>query len=172
MDRAEKTKVVEELKELLLGRASVVLTDYRGMTVEDMFALRRECREAGVGYRVVKNTLAKLAIAGTDYELISEGLEGPVALAWSDDPVAPAKVLCDFVAKCEKLEVKLGFLDGKKLEVSEVKALAKLPSKDELRSSFLSVLNASASKFVGLLAAVPRDFVGVLTARKSAVDAG
>jgi len=169
MDRATKERTVEELKTLVLGSNSVVLTDYRGMTVEDMFTLRRKCREAGVGYRVVKNTLAKLAIAGTDFESLSPSFEGPVGIAYSEDAVAPAKVLADFVKECEHLTLRLGYFDGSVLNEKDITALSNLPSKDQLRSKLLSVFNATASKFVGVLSAVPRDFVGVLTARKDAL---
>ncbi len=165
MDRAAKSSVVDELRELIVGKQSVVLTDYKGMSVADMYELRREFDKVGAGYRVVKNTLAKLAIAGTDYEFLGEALQGTVAIAYSDDPVAPAKVLADFGKKSKHLTVKVGFLDGKKLEPNQVEALSKLPSKDALRGQLLSVFNAPATKFVGVLAAGPRDFVGVLKAR-------
>ena len=169
MDRATKEQTVEEIKTFMLGSNAVVLTDYRGMTVQDMFALRRQCREAGVGYRVVKNTLAKLAIVGTDYEVLSDAFEGPVGIAYSEDAVAPAKVLADFIKECKHLSFRLGYLDGNVLSDADITALSKLPGKDALRAKLLSVFNATASKFVGVLSAVPRDFVGVLTARKDAL---
>jgi len=169
MDRATKERTVEEIKTLVLGSNSVVLTDYRGMTVEEMFSLRRKCRESGVGYRVVKNTLAKLAIAGTDFDALSDSFEGPVGMAYSEDAVAPAKVLADFIKECEHLSLRLGFVDGSVLSEADLTVLSKLPGKDQLRSKLLSVFNATASKFVGVLSAVPRDFVGVLTARKDAL---
>jgi len=171
MDRTAKEQVVSELKELILGKTSVVLTDYQGMTIGEMYELRREFDKVGVGYRVVKNTLAKRAIAGTDYEFLAAGLVGTVGVAFSDDPVAPAKVLADFVKKSKSLEVKVGFLDGKQLAASDIEALSKLPSKDALRGQLLSVFNAPATKFVGVLAAGPRDFVGVLNARREALGA-
>ncbi len=169
MDRATKERTVEEIKTFMLGSNAVVLTDYRGMTVEDMFALRRQCREAGVSYRVVKNTLARLAIAGTDYEVLSDAFEGPVGIAYSEDPIAPAKVLANFIKECEHLTLRLGYMDGNLLSDTDITRLSKLPGKDELRAQLLSVFNATASKFVGVLAAVPRDFLGVLTARKDAL---
>jgi len=153
----------------MLGSNAVVLTDYRGMTVQDMFALRRQCREAGVTYRVIKNTLAKLAIAGTDYEVLSDAFEGPVGIAYSEDALAPAKVLANFIKECEHLTLRLGYLDGNVMSDTDITRLSKLPGKDELRAQLLSVFNATASKFVGVLSALPRDFLGVLTARKDAL---
>jgi large subunit ribosomal protein L10 len=169
MDRAAKEQLVSELKELIIGKSSVVLTDYKGMSVAEMFELRREFDKVGVGYRVVKNTLAKLALAGTDYEFLGAGLQGTVAVAYSEDPVAPAKVLADFAKKSKHLTVKLGFLDGKELRPEDLDALSKLPGKDQLRAKLLSVFNAPATKLVGVLAAGPRDFIGVLQARRAAL---
>lgn len=169
MDKAAKQVQVQELRDLLQGKESVVLTDYRGMSVEEMFNLRRACDKQDVGYRIVKNTLAKLAIAGTEYEVLAASLEGPVGWVYSADPVAPAKVLTDFIKDCKHLEIKLGCLNGKVLQASDVEALSKLPSMDQLRSQFLSVLSAPATKFVGVLAATPRDLVGVLAARQEAL---
>jgi large subunit ribosomal protein L10 len=169
MDRAHKEQQVAELREIILGAESVILTDYRGMSVHEMFELRRACDKEGVGYRVVKNTLAKLAVADTDFELLTEALEGPVGLVYSSDAVAPSKVVADFVEKVKNLEIKLGYLGGKTLDIKQIEALSKLPSKDALRAQLLRVMNAPAQKFVGVLAAAPRDFIGVLSARKGAL---
>ena len=169
MDRATKEQQVQELKDLLVGQSTVVLTDYRGMSVQEMFDLRRACDKEGVGYRVVKNTLAKLAVVGTDYDLLSEEFQGPVGVVFSEDAVAPAKVLAAALKDSKHLEIKVGYLDGKRLEPKDIDALSKLPSKDALRGQLLRVFNAPASKFVGVLAAAPRDFVGVLKARQSAL---
>jgi large subunit ribosomal protein L10 len=110
----------------------------------------------GVGF-------AKLAIEGTDKEFLSDHLNGPVALAWSsEDPVAPAKVLSDFIKDNEALEIKAGYLSGKELDLAGIKALADLPSKDELRAKFLSVLNGPAQKFVTITSQVPKNFLLVI----------
>ncbi len=170
MDRSTKEQLVSELRELIVGRASVVLTDYRGMTVEQMYELRRECDKVGAGYRVVKNTLAKLAIAGTDYEFLGEAFQGTVGIAYSDDPVAPAKVLSGFGKKATELSIKLGYLDGNRLAPADIDALAKLPSKDELRGQLLRVFNAPASRLVRLLNALPQNMLGVLNARKDSLE--
>ena len=171
MERSVKEQQVSELRELLLDAQAVILTDYKGMTVDQMYRLRRKFDAVGVGYRVVKNTLAKLAVAGTGYEFLAAGFEGPVAVAVSkDDPVAPAKVLAEFQKEAQHLQVKLGYLDGKRIEGHQVEALSKLGSKDELRAKLLSVFNAPASKFVMVLNAIPQNVLGVLTARKNALE--
>ena len=170
MNRASKEQFVEELKELFIGKESVVLTDYQGLTVAQMYELRRDFDKVGAGYKVVKNTLAKLAIAGTDYEFLGEGLKGTIGVAYSDDPVAPAKVLAEAGKKFDKLTIKMGYLSGKRIEASDLEALSKLPSIDALRGQLLSVFNAPATKFVGVLAAGPRDFVGVLNARMQKLE--
>lgn len=163
MNRQQKEQAVSELREDLEGVAVVVVTDYCGLDVSKIVELRRQLRAASVDYRVVKNTLAKLAIEGTDKEFLSDHLQGPVALAWStDDPVAPAKVLSEFIKENEELEIKAGYLSGKELDLSGIKALADLPSKDELRAKFLSVLNGPAQKFVTITSQVPKNFLLVI----------
>jgi large subunit ribosomal protein L10 len=112
---------------------------------------------------VVKNILVKLVIEGTDMEFLSDYLQGPVALAWSsDDPVAPAKVLSKFIKENEQLEIKAGYLAGKELDLAGIKALAELPSMDELRAKFLSVLNGPAQQFVTVTTQVPKNFLLVI----------
>ena len=172
MDRSGKEAAVEELKELLLGRQSVVLTDYNGLTVAQMYELRRAFDAAGAGYKVVKNTLCRLALAGTPMEFLGEELKGTIGIAYSDDPVAPAKVLAKLGKEMEKLTVKLGYLDGKKLLPNDLEALSLLPGKDELRAKLLSVFNAPGTQMVRVLAAGPRDFVSILNARRRALEEG
>lgn len=171
MDRSAKEAQVAELKELLLGRSSVVLTNYAGMKVAEMYELRREFDKIGAGYRVVKNTLARLAIQGTEYEFLGKSLTGTIGVVFGDDPVATAKVLTEFTKKNQRLSVKLGFLGGKPLQAGALEALSRLPGKDQLRAQLLSTMKAPAQQFVGVLAAGPRNFVGVLNARKDKLAA-
>lgn len=169
MERATKEKQVEELKQLIIGKPAVFLTDYKGMRVEEMYNLRRAFDKANTGYRVVKNTLAKLAIAGTPYEFLADGFTGTIGVAYSDDLTAPAKVLTEFAKKSDKLKLRIAYLDGKRIEPDQVEAVSKLPGKDDLRAMFLGVLKAPTSKFVGVLAAAPQKFIGVLSAREKAL---
>lgn len=170
MERSEKEKQVGELKEFILGKSSVFLTDYRGMTVEQTYTLRRAFDKAGAGYRVVKNTLAKLAVTGTPYALLNDGLVGTTGLVVSNDPVELTKVLLEYKKKFDKLQLKYAYMEGSRLEPDQFDAVSKLPSKDDMRAQFLSVLSATASKFVSVLAAAPRDFVCVLSARQDALE--
>jgi len=172
MNKTAKEAAIQELKELLVGRQSIVLTDYNGLTVAQMYELRRAFDAAGAGYKVVKNTLCRLALKGTEMEFLGDELKGTIGIAYSDDPVAPAKVLAKLGKEMEKLSVKLGYLDGKKLLPEDLTALSKLPGKDELRAKLLSVFNAPGTQMVRVLAAAPRDFVSVLNARVRAMEEG
>ena len=159
MNRQQKEQQVQELKDVLEGATSVILTDYRGLDVASMVDLRRALREDSVGYRVVKNTLARLALEGTAKAFLAELFHGPIAMAWREAPVAPARQLSKFAKEHEELELRVGYLAGNEIDLAGIKALASLPSKDELRSKFLSVLNAPAQKFVTLTSQVQRNFL-------------
>ncbi len=165
MDRNGKQKLVSELAAKLAKAKASFLADYRGLTVEQVNKLRGELRQAGVEYQVVKNTLLTLASKETPFECLSGFLEGPTAIAIAgEDPVAPAKILAEFAKSNAKFELKGGALDGKALTVAEINALAELPSREVLLAKMLGSLNAPASNFVGVLAAVPRSLVQVLAA--------
>jgi large subunit ribosomal protein L10 len=160
-----KAQVVAEMAEKLAACQTAFLADYRGLDVEQINQLRGELRKLGVEYRVVKNTLLRLAAKNTDVACLTEFLEGPNAIALAgDDPVAPAKVLTEFAKKNDAFEIKAGVLGGKMLSLEEIKALADLPGREGLLAKILGSLNAPASNFVGVLAAVPRSFVQVLAA--------
>lgn len=165
MNRDNKEQVVAELAEKLASAKATFLADYRGLNVEQLNKLRSELRGAGVEYRVVKNTLLRLAAQGTGAAALDPFLEGPTAIAIAgQDPVAPAKILSDFAKANAKFELKGGALEGKALSVEDVKALAELPSREQLLAMMLGSLNAPASNFVGVLAAIPRSLVQVLAA--------
>ncbi|MCD6580438.1 MAG: 50S ribosomal protein L10 [Desulfuromusa sp.] len=167
MATENKVQVVEEFAAKLATAKAAFLADYRGLTVEQVNELRGKLHEAGVEYRVVKNTLLRLAAKGTSFECLSEYLQGPTAIAISqDDPVAPAKVLNDFAKDSKVFELKTGVLDGKILSAEDIKALADLPSREVLLAKMLGSINAPVSNFVGVLAAVPRSLVQVLGAIK------
>jgi large subunit ribosomal protein L10 len=172
MERTQKETVVTDFRALLDSARSVVLAEFRGLSVGKTDALRRSLREGGVTFRVIKNTLAKRAIEGTDLAVLSDRLVGPTAWAFStEDPITPAKLLVDFIRETkEGLTVKAGYLDGKALDADAVEALAKMPGKDELRSKLLSLFTANATQFVRVLAARPVEFLNVLKARSSELE--
>ena len=167
MDKGQKAKLVAELRQMIVGKSGVFVTEYQGMTVEQTYALRREFDKVGTGYRVVKNTLARIAFEGTGYDILNKDLKGTSAVAFCDDPVAPAKVLVKAIKDYPHLKLRGGYLAGKRIEASEIDALSKLPGKDELRAKFLSLLNTPATMFVNVLAAGPRGLLNVLKARET-----
>lgn len=151
----QKKQVVAELVETLKAAQAGVLVDYRGITVEQDTALRSKLREAGVEYKVVKNTLTRFAANEVGLSELDEQLNGPTALAISTtDPVAPAKVLSDFAKEVETIEIKAGFLDGKVISIDEVKTLANTPSREVLIAKIMGSLNAPISKLVRTLQAL------------------
>jgi len=165
LNRTEKQQFVQEMAERLQNTQATFLADYRGIDVEQATQLRRELTQAGVEYRVVKNNLLKLAAKGTPAEGLQEFCAGPTAIALSgDDPVAPAKILSKFAKEIDAFELKAGVLSGKMLSVADISALADLPSREELLAKALSSMNAPASNFVGVMAAIPRQLVQVLNA--------
>ncbi len=172
MNKESKEQLVAEFAAKLKEAKAAFLADYRGLDVGQANDLRNKLREVGVEYRVVKNTLLRLAAKDTDLACFDEFLNGPTAIALvSDDPVAPAKALVEFAKKNDAFELKAGMLDGKLLAVAEIQALAELPSRDELLAKMLRSMSAPATNFVGVLAAVPRTFVQVLAAIKDQKEA-
>ncbi|TCS81560.1 50S ribosomal protein L10 [Tepidibacillus fermentans] len=141
--REEKQQLVAEIVEKLRNSKTTIVTDYRGLNVAEVTELRKNLREAGVEFKVLKNTLVRRATAEADLTGLDEFLTGPTAIAFSnEDVVAPAKIIVDFAKKHEALEVKAGVLEGRIVNVNEVKALASLPSREGLLSMLLSVLQA------------------------------
>ena len=167
-----KQQITEDLHERFSRSAIIVLTDYKGLDVTAINSLRRKLREANIEYQVVKNTLLVRAAEDTEVALIKDHFKGPSGVAISyDDPVAPAKVLTQFAKENDKLEIKVGVLNGKVLDLQAIKALATLPSREVLLAQFLSALNAVPTSFVRVLAEVPRSLVNVLTAIKDQKEA-
>lgn len=172
MNKQSKEALVAEFAEKLKTAKAAFLADYRGLDVDQANDLRNKLREAGVEYKVIKNTLLRLAAKDTDSACLDEFLSGPTAIALvNEDPVAPAKALVEFAKNNEAFELKAGMLDGKLLVDADIKALAELPSREELLAKMLGSMSAPASNFVGVLAAVPRTFVQALSAIKDQKDA-
>lgn len=160
----QKKQVVTDLTEKIKSAQSIVLADYRGLTVEQDTELRNALRKAGVEYKVVKNTLTSLAMKESGIE-VDDFLTGPTAMAISSsDAVAPAKVLSEFAKKFEKLELKVGVVEGKVIDLEGVKALAELPSREVLIAKVLGGLNAPISGFVNVLNGNMRGLVVALNA--------
>ena len=167
-----KQQITEDLHERFAKSAIIVLTDYKGLDVASINDLRRKLRESNVEYQVVKNSLLARASEDTEVAAIKDHFKGPSAIAISyDDPVAPAKVLTQFAKDNKKLEIKVGVLNGKVLDVQAIKALASLPSREVLLAQFLATLNAVPGSFVRTLAEIPRSLVNVLTAIKDQKEA-
>jgi large subunit ribosomal protein L10 len=167
LKRPEKEKAVEALHDKFSRARTVLLTDYRGLNMSAMTELRSQLREASVEYRVVKNTLMNRAADGTDMTQLKEHFLGPCALALSyEDPVAPAKVLMKFSEDNAALEVKVGIVEGKFVDASGIKRLAKLPSQEVLLTQLLMLMNAPIANLVMVLGGVLTKFMGVLEAIK------
>jgi len=170
--REEKVQVVSEIKERLSNSSSAILVDYKGLTVEQVNQLRKRFREAGVIYKVYKNTLIEIAARELGLEGLTDHLEGPTAIAFGvKDPVAPAKILSDAMKEFNKMEFKAGVVDGKVVDAEGVKALAKLPSREELIAKLLGSMNAPITNLVGVLSGPMRALVYALNAIKAQKEA-
>ena len=149
----QKKAVVAEVSEVAATAHSVVAAEYIGLTVEDMTVLRSRARAASVYMRVVKNTLAKRAVEGTDFECMSGSLTGPLILAFSqEDPGAAARVISDFAKENDKLVMRAASVGGKLLQASDIPRLASMPTKDQAIAMLMSVMKAPITKFVRTLA--------------------
>ena len=171
MDRAQKEAAVAGLNQTLGEVNLVVVTHQSGLTVHESMALRRKVREAGAGFKVTKNRLTRLALEGTKFQALQPLMTGPTALAFSEDPVAAAKVCVEFAKQNEKLTVIGGALGEQLLDLDGVQALAKLPSLDELRGKLVGLLQAPATKVAGVLQAPAGQLARVISAYGSQDEA-
>lgn len=146
MDRSQKQELVTEMREKLVGSKVVVVVQQHGLTVDEVTGLRRQMREAGAEFKVLKNTLAQRAVEGTDLESLNTLFTGPTALAFAQEPVGVSKVAAKFASSNEKLTIVGAYLDGRILKSNDVKALATLPSLDELRGKMLGLITAPATR--------------------------
>lgn len=173
MLRTEKEQVVGELKSKLARAQSLVVADYRGLTVGQATELRREFRRNGCEYKVVKNTLIKLAIGGTEFSVISPLLEGMTGLAIGyEEPATAAKISTKIAKDIEKFKIRGGYFDGKLLDTQGVKALSTMPGRDEIRAQLLATFVAPAQNILGVLTAPMRDLLLVLEARAKQLESG
>ena len=167
----DKKTVVAEVSAEVANAQSIIVAEYRGLGVVDLTALRANARKSGVYLRVVKNTLVRRAISGTPFEGLSAQLVGPLIYGISKDPVAAAKLLNDFAKGNEKLTIKIGAMPNYVMDAVGVKALATMPSREELLSKLLGTMQAPITQFVRTLNEVPTKFVRGLAAVRDAKEA-
>ena len=147
-----KQPIVDEIKAQLDGAKSMVVVDYRGISVADVTELRKQCREAGVVYKVYKNTMVKRAVEGTEFEGVVKDLEGTNAFAISkEDATAPARIVANFAKKAEKLEIKAGVVEGNYYDKAGMEALANVPSREELLGKLLGSIQSPITNFARVL---------------------
>ena len=167
MDKSQKDSIVRGLQESLGKANGAFLVDYQGLKVETLTRLRHELRQVNVQFQVIKNRLLLRACEGTDTAVLKDHIGGPSALAITyEDVVQPAKVLTNFSQENEALEIKVGQINGKVVDLPGIKKLAKLPPKDILLSQLLFTLSSVPASFVGVLSEIPRRMVTVLEAIK------
>ena len=163
--KAFKEDKVALIKEKVDKAQVAIITEYKGYSVEEITKLRRALQKVGGDYMVTKNTLAKIAIKGTPYEVLADSMKGPIALAFGfEDQVAPAKALSDFIKETKKGEILGAVLDGKLMSAEEAKALATLPSKEEIYAKMLGCINSPASGIANSVNAVMSSLVRAIAA--------
>jgi large subunit ribosomal protein L10 len=169
--RNEKVQIITELHDIFANAGLVVVTHQNGLTVGEATELRRRMRESNATYRVVKNRLTLRAIGDTPYESLSDLFQGQTAIAYSDDPVAAAKVAVAYAKSNDKLEILGGAMGELVLDVDGVKALASLPSLDELRGKIVAMLNTPATRIATVLSAPAGQLARLLSARAAQEEA-
>ncbi len=166
--RSQKTNDLEQLKKDFGGTSNAFLVDFKGMTVAEDAQLREAVAKAKITYRVVKNTLARLAVEGTPLEPVRDQFVGTTAIATTaDDPVSTAKVLTDFAKDHAKFVFKAGIVDGRVIDVADIEKLAKMPSKEELISKMMFVINSGAQRLATVTAGVARNLTIVVNEAKA-----
>lgn len=166
MEKAVKQEQIDFIKDLVAKAECMVLAGVEGLNAAQVSELRRNLHDANVSFKVVKNKLARIALADTAANVLSADFVGSTAIAWSNDnPVAPAKVLVKFGKEFEKLQLKAGFNSNARLNAEGIATLAKMPSFEELRAQLLGVIAAPSSQLLGQINAVAANIVGVLQAK-------
>lgn len=166
MPTQEKVETIEDFKTRLDGAKTVLVTEYRGLTVQQLSDLRKQLRGVSASYKIIKNRLAKLAMTDSDLSKLGPHLKGPTGMVISkEDPVAVAKALHTFARTNQALAIKAGFIEGQVLPPADLKALSELPSKDAIRSQIIGAIQGPLAQLVGLLQATQRDLAYVLAER-------
>jgi len=171
LNREEKAAVIEEVSAQVAQAGSIVLAEYRGLTVEKITQLRKQARESGVYLRVLKNTLVRRAVQGTPYEKLADQMAGPLMYGISTDPVAPAKLMAAFAKANDQLVLKGGAMPNVVMDIAGVQALATMPSREELLAKLLGTMQAPVATFVRTLNEVPTKFVRGLAAVRDKQEA-
>lgn len=173
MDRESKAQVLGEVKEAFANVSSVIIADYRGITVPVVTAMRDDFRKNGCHYRVIKNSLVKIAVKGSKMEPMAQLMVGTTAVIWSTEvPQTPAKLALKWAKDEPKFQIKGGYYEGNVLDLAGVNALSSMPGKDEIRASMLMTFLAAPQSFVAQLVAGPQNFAYLLDARKRQLEAG
>ena len=167
LNREAKAVVIDDVSAQLAQAQSVILAEYRGLDVANITELRKKARDAGVYLRVLKNTQVRRSVAGTPFEMLADKMVGPLIYGISTDPVAAAKVMNDFAKANEVFVIKAGALPNYLMDAAGVKALASMPSRDELLSKLLGTMQAPVAQFVRTLNEVPSKFVRTVAALKT-----
>jgi large subunit ribosomal protein L10 len=172
VNRTEKAELIETLQSALNESSTIVVAHQVGMTVAESGDLRRKMREAGAGFKVTKNRIAKLALKGTRFEDLDSMFTGPTAVGMSQDPVAAAKVIVDYAKGNKKITIIGGSMDGKILDQAGIEALAKMPSLDELRGKLVGLVQAPAAKVARVTQAPAGKLARVIQARADQLQQG
>jgi large subunit ribosomal protein L10 len=172
MQRDQKQQVLGEIKDAWKNVASIVIADYRGITVPVVTTMRDDFRKAGCHYRVIKNSLVKIAVKGSKMEPITQLMTGTTAVIWTtgEAPQPPAQVALKWAKDEPKFQIKGGFYEGQILDLAGVEALAKMPGKAEIRASMLMTFLAAPQGFVAQLAAGPQNFAYLIDARRRQLE--
>ena len=170
MKRSDKNNFVQKMKEDLKNSSSVIVSHYAGLSVKDTDNLRKEMRDNGAKFKVTKNRLTKIALADTPFESITDLFAGPTAIAYSDDPVAPAKVSVSFEKKFENFKIIGGSYEGEKIDISKINFLASLPSLDQIRGKLVGLLQAPAQKITSVVQAPGGQLARLVNARSKELE--
>ncbi len=173
MNRTQKEQMVAELHGDFAATQGAVLAGYKGLSVKEFMEVRKIFRDKGVTLKVVKNSLAKIAVEGTPLDCIANDFVGPIAIAYSlEDPLTAAKAAADCAKEQDKFEILCGYADNERLDAGSVSELAKMPGKDELRAQLLGMFMAPAQQLVQVMNAVPQQVAVLLSARQTKLEEG
>tara|TARA_B110000438_G_scaffold74290_1_gene74388 strand:- start:473 stop:994 length:522 start_codon:yes stop_codon:yes gene_type:complete len=168
--RSEKNSFVQELKEEIKDSSSIIVAHYDGLSVLETDSLRKEMRDNGAKFKVTKNRLTKIALTDTPYESISDLFTGPTAIAYSSDPVAPAKVSVNFEKKFENFKIIGGCYEGEKIDINKINFLATLPSLDQIRGTLIGLINSPAQKLTSLVQVPGSQLARIMSARSKQLE--